>query len=117
MQVVLDRTRGAREAPSSSPDGGAWSVSILIFDALQIGGEDFVQMQLPPKERYRRLRELCTTDPHVLTSPAMKVQWAGEFGALKNFCSGPDCERNIDHIPDCYLMYTRKHPCKVVVVE
>lgn len=110
-QVVLDRS--GRQCP----EGGAWGISVNIFDALQIGADDFVQLQLPPTERYRRLRALCTHTPNVLTSPVMKLQWAGEYGALKNFCSGPGSHGNIDHIPDGYFRYTRKHPCKIIVVE
>lgn len=106
-QVVLDR----------APAGQEWGVSILIFDALQIGADDFVQMQMAPLERYMRLRELCIATPNVLTSPAMKVQWAGEYGALKQFCCGPRSHANISHIPDGFMQYTQKHPCMIVVLD
>lgn len=113
-QVVLDRRRGGGSSSSSSY---CWDVCVLIFDAMQIGQEDFVQQQMQPEERYARLRELCTGKSNVLTSPAMKLQWAGEYAALHSFCSGPGSQANIDHIPDGYFQYTWKHPCKILVMD
>lgn len=112
-QVVLDLDENANQQREE-----VWKISVLIFDAIQIGEEDFVQMQLPPAERYRRLMQLCC-DPRkeVLTSSLMRVQWAGEYNALRNFCMGKAGEKNLQHITDSIFQYTRDHPCKVVRIE
>ena len=100
---------------SSQEEQEVWKLSVLIFDAIQIGSEDFVQMKMPPVERYKRLMKLCH-DPgmQVLTSPIMRVQWAGEYNALKGFCMGKAGKANLQHITDNIFQYTREHPCKVV---
>lgn len=110
-QVVLDFERQKRGVEDQ------WGLSILIFDAMQIGREDFVQLQMPPTERYARLRKLCVEVPNVLCSPAMKLQWAGQYGALQGFCTGPGSEKNLGHITDSFFRYTQQHPCKIVAVE
>lgn len=106
-----------KQQQQQQPNEEGWDLSILIFDAIQIGSEDFVQMQLPPAERYRRLRKLCTETANVLSSSCMKLQWAGEYAALEGFCMGPGSDRNLAHIPDCFFRYTRQHPCKIVMLE
>lgn len=116
-QVVLDLVGGGEGGGDEKNE--VWNLSVLIFDAIQIGEEDFVQMQLPPMERYRRLMQLCC-DPRksdVLTSPLMRVQWAGEYSALRGFCMGKAGEKNLQHITDSIVQYTREHPCKVVGIE
>lgn len=110
MQVVLDRHRQEEERYG-------WGLSVLIFDAVQIGREDFVQMQLPPAERYSRLMHLCSSSRDVLVSPIMRVQWAGHYAALKKFCTGPGSEKNLEHLTDSFFKYTREHPCKIVVTD
>ena len=111
-QVVLDLHKKGSEEED-------WGLCILIFDAIQIGAEDFVQMQMPPAERYRRLMMLCQSfgEGSVLTSHIMRVQWAGQYNALRNFCMGPASERNLRHITDSIFQYTREHPCKIVAIE
>jgi hypothetical protein len=125
-QVVLDLNDEDKPGGGGGGGGGCnesvWNLSVLIFDAIQIGEEDFVEMKLPPSERYRRLMQLCYNDHHqqkrrgeeVLTSPLMRVQWAGEYNALRGFCMGKAGERNLKHITDGIFQYTREHPCKVV---
>ena len=105
-QVILDRQQT-----------DYWSLAVLIFDAIQIGREDFVQMNLPPAERYRRLMNLCHYAPDVLVSPIMRVQWAGQYAALKRFCTGPGSEKNLDHLTENFFRYTREHPCKIVMTD
>jgi hypothetical protein len=111
-QVVLDYTRqkGVEQQ---------WTPSVLIFDAIQIGRDDFVQMHLAPVERYRRLLELCGSNyPNsVISSPIMSVQWAGQYSALKKFCIGPESEKNLQHITENVFQFTRDHPCKIISVQ
>lgn len=99
----------------------SWNLSVLVFDAIQIGNEDFVQLQIPPVERYRRLMQLCGASSAAaggaVLSPVMRVQWAGEYGALRNFCMGTGSDKNLDHLTDNFFQYTRQHPCKIISLE
>lgn len=97
----------------------SYRVMILLFDALQIGEDDFVSSRTPAEERYRQLRQLCDNGGlAVITSPAtMIVQWAGRYELVKDFSMGPNALQNLrSHSAESILWYGRQHPCKLSTV-
>lgn len=106
-QVILDQE-----------ENGEFATRILVFDALQIGQDDFVQAQLPPTERYTRLRELCMA-PHVLAQPEiMMVQWAGPcLEIVHEFSMGKNASINLpNHVAEAVIKLGVHHPCKLLVL-
>ena len=89
------------------------SINILLFDALQIGDQDFVMKRTPPAERYSQLQQLCRMQQVIVSPITMMVQWAGNTSleTMRNFC------RDLPyHKAERIICYGKEHPCKLVLV-
>ena len=118
-QVVLDEDNNNH----SGEDARGYSIRLHLFDALQIGDDDFVNMTLPAEQRYNRLRMLCCDQPsgrHVITSPCtMLVQWAGpSYEIVRDFSMGPHARQNLPHHEaEAVICYGMQHPCKLFLIQ
>jgi hypothetical protein len=108
-QVLLDH----------SPEDLSYRIMVLLFDALQIGDQDFVALRMMPQERYARMRQLCDNSQGVILSPTtMMVQWAGKYDLVKEFSMGFHSEQNLpNHVAEGIIAYGQDHPCKLCILD
>ena len=90
-----------------------WKINVLVFDVQSLGAKNFMTHPIPAAERYALLRDLEDSDgagtKGVFVSQCMKVQWAGNLSALREFRQkeGPA----LSHIIDCFVRLGSLNPC------
>ena len=90
-----------------------WNINILVFDVQSVGSRNFMTHPIPAVERYALLRDLEDSDSAstkgVFVSQCMKVQWAGDLGALREFKRKEG--DSMPHIIDCFVRLGSLNPC------
>lgn len=83
---------------------------IMIFDVLSLGC-DIDTTVLPPKKRYRILRESCG---RFVNGSSVQIQWAGDREPTEKFCSGG--RARLPHEVDSIIKLSKGHPLYVGVI-
>jgi hypothetical protein len=81
--------------------------SVVVFDILQIG-DSMDTTSLPPRERYRLLRDNCGA---YFAGTGIGIQWAGDLEPARAFCAAGG--GGLPHAVDYMFALSRGHPCHI----
>lgn len=92
---------------------------IMIFDLIQIGqsfdATSNGQIVVGPSERYRLLREECSS---YINSDSVQIQWVGDREPAESFCglnSSSSKKQKLPHHVDCIIGLSQDHPCNITI--